>query len=118
MAEIGPNGPNQYQFDDLTVDTGKRLVRRDTSALAISGLTYDLLLAIVEAAPNIISHDDLVDKVWSGRPTSPETITQRAMMLRQALNDTADHPRYFEVVRGRNKFDIAIEGARKRRGRR
>lgn len=100
MAESGLDGPNRYQFDDLTVDTGKRLVLRDTSALEISGLTYDLLLAIIQAAPNIISHDDLVDKVWSGRPTSPETITQRAMMLRQALDDTADHPRYFEVVRG------------------
>ena len=100
MADSGPPGPNQYQFDDLTVDTGKRLVLRDTSALEISGLTYDLLLAIIQAAPNIISSDELVTKVWSGRPTSPETITQRAMMLRQGLGDSADAPRYIEVVRG------------------
>jgi len=100
MADSGPPGPNQYQFDDLTVDTGKRLVLRDTSALEISGLTYDLLLAIVQAAPNIIGADELVEKVWSGRATSPETITQRAMMLRQGLGDSADSPRYIEVVRG------------------
>ena len=100
MTESGPGGPNRYRLDDLTVDTGKRLVSRDTSALEISGLTYDLLLAIVQAAPNIISYDELIDKVWSGRPTSPETITQRAMMLRQALGDSADKPNYVEVVRG------------------
>jgi Tol biopolymer transport system component/DNA-binding winged helix-turn-helix (wHTH) protein len=100
MPDSGPSGLNQYQFDDLSIDTGKRLVLRDTSALEISGLTYDLLLAIVQASPNIISADELVEKVWSGRPTSPETITQRAMMLRQALGDSADAPRYIEVVRG------------------
>ena len=89
-----------YQVDDLTIDVGQRQVSRDGDTLDIGGLTFDLFLAIVEAAPNIISSDELVEKVWSGRPTSPETITQRAMMLRQALGDDADHPRYIEVVRG------------------
>ena len=95
-----PNNKERFQFDDLSVDTGKRRVLRNNTTLEISGLTYDLLLAIVQAAPNIISSDELVDKVWSGRPTSPETITQRAMMLRQALGDSAESPRYIEVVRG------------------
>ena len=45
MAESGLDGPNRYQFDDLTVDTGKRLVLRDTSALEISGLTKTTLEA-------------------------------------------------------------------------
>jgi len=94
------NNKEQFQFDDLIVDTGKRRVLRENSTLEISGLTYDLLLAIVQASPNIISSDELVEKVWSGRPTSPETITQRAMMLRQALDDSAESPRYIEVVRG------------------
>ena len=89
-----------YQVDDLTIDVGQRQVSRGDDVLDIGGLTFDLFLAIVEAAPNIISSDELVEKVWSGRPTSPETITQRAMMLRQALGDDADHPRYIEVVRG------------------
>jgi DNA-binding winged helix-turn-helix (wHTH) protein len=74
----------RYSFADLALDVG----------------TFDLLLAIVGAAPNIISSDELVDKVWSGRPASPETITQRTMMLRQALADDADNPKYVEVIRG------------------
>jgi len=90
----------KYQVDDLTIDVGQRQISRGGDVLDIGGLTFDLFLAIVEAAPNIISSDELVEKVWSGRPTSPETITQRAMMLRQALGDDADNPRYVEVVRG------------------
>ncbi len=90
----------RYQVDDLSIDVGQRQVTRDGEQLDIGGLTFDWLLAIVEASPNIISSDELVEKVWSGRPTSPETITQRAMMLRQALGDDADNPKYVEVVRG------------------
>ncbi len=89
-----------YQIGDLTIDVGQRQVLRDGEKLDIGGLTFDLLHAIVESSPNIISHDELVEKVWLGRPTSPETITQRAMMLRQALGDDADNPKYVEVVRG------------------
>jgi serine/threonine-protein kinase len=89
-----------YQFDDLSIDVGQRQVSRGDEQLDVSGLTFDLLLAIAEAAPNIVSSDELVDKVWSGRPASPETITQRTMMLRQALGDDADNPKYVEVIRG------------------
>jgi serine/threonine-protein kinase len=90
----------RYSFADLALDVGQRQVSRGDEQLDVSGLTFDLLLAIVGAAPNIISSDELVDKVWSGRPASPETITQRTMMLRQALADDADNPKYVEVIRG------------------
>jgi Tol biopolymer transport system component len=101
MAENGSEEPIRFHFADLTLDVGQRLVSRADNDLEVSGLTFDLLQAIVEAAPNVITADELAEKVWSGRPTSPETITQRAMMLRQALGDNAESPRYFEVVRGR-----------------
>ena len=94
------SGTTKISVADLMIDTGTRQVSRDSKSLDIGGLTFDLLLAIVEAAPNIVSSDSLVEKVWSGRPTSPETITQRAMMLRHALGDDADNPKYVEVVRG------------------
>jgi TolB-like protein/DNA-binding winged helix-turn-helix (wHTH) protein len=90
----------KYEVDDITIDVGQRQVLRGDEQLDVGGLTFDLLVAIVESAPNLISHDELVEKVWSGRETSPETITQRAAMLRQALGDHADSPKYVEVMRG------------------
>ena len=52
-----------YQIDDLTIDVGQRRVSRGDDVLDIGGLTFDLLLAIVEASPNIVSSDELVEKV-------------------------------------------------------
>jgi TolB-like protein len=59
-----------------------------------------LLLTLVEAAPNVVSHDELVRSVWDGRSVSPETISQRIKLLRDALSDDPYNPRYLALVRG------------------
>ena len=43
----------------------------------IPGLSYQLRLVLAEAAPNIVSHDDLVRLIWPGKAISPETNTRR-----------------------------------------
>ena len=90
----------RYRIGDLVLDAGTRRVKRGDDVLAVSGLTFDLLLALAESAPNLVSHDELARSVWSGRPVTPETITQRVKLLRDALSDDAGAPRYVELVRG------------------
>lgn len=89
-----------YHFSDLTMYVGQRRVLRDGDSIELNGLTFDFLQVLVESAPNVVTHDELAAKAWAGRTVSPETIGQRAKMLRAALQDDAEHPRYFEVVRG------------------
>jgi adenylate cyclase len=88
------------RIGDLTLDTGRRLLRRDAEIIRVGPLTYRLLLTLVEAAPNVVSHDELVQSIWAGRPVSPETISQRIKLLRDALSDDPNNPRYIEGVRG------------------
>jgi TolB-like protein/DNA-binding winged helix-turn-helix (wHTH) protein/Tfp pilus assembly protein PilF len=74
------------------------LSRGDTP-IGLGHLTYKLLWTLVEFAPNVVSHDRIVERVWNGRATSPETVTQRVKLLRDALGDDADQPRYVRVLR-------------------
>ena len=39
-------------------------------------------------------------EVWPEVVVNPETVTQRVKLLRQALGDSADNPRYIVAVRG------------------
>lgn len=100
MTESTQNS-GRYLADDLVIDAGTREVRRADELLELPGLSFDLLLALVRAAPNVLSHDDLEELVWAGRPVSPETVTQRVKLVRDALGDSSDSPRYITVVRGR-----------------
>ncbi|MGH8166952.1 MAG: winged helix-turn-helix domain-containing protein, partial [Woeseiaceae bacterium] len=84
-----------------TLDTGRQQLTHGTVPIHLGPLTYRLLLALVEAAPNVASHDDLARAVWNGRPVSPETVSQRVKLLRDAIGDHAEDPRYVELVRGR-----------------
>ena len=93
-------GANRYRFDDLKLDAGQRRVTRGKDPLPISTLTFDFLLALVESWPNVVSYEELLESVWSGRCVSHETVSQRVLMLRKAIGDDAEHPRYIEVIRG------------------
>jgi TolB-like protein len=89
-----------FEFADLTLDTRQRAVSRDTLRIALPKLSYELLLALVEAAPNVLTYEELVERLWRGRFATPETLAQRVLLLRRALGDDASSPRYLRGIRG------------------
>jgi len=97
----GPErGTSAYRFADLTLHPRQHRLERDGTPIELGRLTHVLLVALVESAPDVLTHDDLVRAVWGGRSTTPETVTQRVKLLRDALGDDAEHPRYIGLVRG------------------
>lgn len=97
----GDRAPSRYRVGDLLVDLRRVEVTRGGEVLELPGLTFDTLVCLLDAAPGVASHERLVDVVWQGAAISDETITQRISLLRRALGDAADEPRYVATVRGR-----------------
>ncbi|MEZ9198822.1 winged helix-turn-helix domain-containing protein [Shewanella sp. 10N.286.54.B9] len=64
-------------------------------------LSYQLLCTLLEAAPAILSQQQLVEKVWPDTVVGNETLKQRVKLLRRALADNASQPKYIEAIRGR-----------------
>jgi len=89
-----------YQVDDLQIDPVARTVMRDGDRIPLPKLSFDLLVTLLEASPTIISPEDLKARVWNARHVSEETMAQRISLLRKALGDTANDPRYIRTVRG------------------
>ncbi len=96
-----------YRLVDLTIDTGRQLVSRADDPVPLPKLSYDLLLVLVRAAPNVVSLDELMRLVWPGIIVSPETISQRVKLLRDALGDDPRVPRYIAGLRGRGYQIVA-----------
>ncbi len=93
--------PMKYSLADLTIDTGRQLVSRAACPITLPKLSYDLLLTLVRAAPNLVSLDELMRLVWPSVIVSPETVSQRVKLLRDALEDDPRQPRYVAGLRGR-----------------
>jgi TolB-like protein/DNA-binding winged helix-turn-helix (wHTH) protein len=97
-----PERPAQrFRLDDLVVDLGKAEVIRGVEKIPLPKLSFDLLVALINSAPSIVTHDALLQQVWPGLQVSPESVAQRVKLLRSALNDDSQQPRYVMGVRGR-----------------
>lgn len=96
-----------YRVGDLTIDVGSQRVMRDGAEISLPKLSFDLLLALIRAAPNLVSIDWLMHEVWPNLVVNPETVSQRVKLLRDALGDNPHTPRYIEGLRGRGYRMIA-----------
>src|ERR1700761_2906318 len=96
-----------FCVDDLVVDLGRCRVIRAGVDLKLSGLSFDLFVVLVRAAPNIVTVRQLMDIVWPDAVVNPETISQRVKLLRAALGDDVKNPRYVGGVRNRGYRIVA-----------
>lgn len=111
MIETTNTDPEIWRVGDLLVDVGQQRVTRDGEELALPRLSFDLLLALTRAAPNMLSPDDLMSRVWPGLVVGPETVVQRVKLLREALGREAGGASYVVTLRGRG-YRLAVEAQR------
>ena len=97
MPDIG----ELFFVGDLHVDVGQQRVTRAGIKITLPDLSFQLLLALIRVAPNVLSNDLLMARVWPGLIVSPETVAKRVNLLREALGDDAKDPRYIAGVRNR-----------------
>ena len=90
----------RYQLKDLVIDYGARTVSRGDEIIPLGRLSFEFLVSLIEQAPNLASFDDIIEKVWNGAIIGPETIAQRASLLRRAIRSPDGGTKYFEPVRG------------------
>jgi TolB-like protein/DNA-binding winged helix-turn-helix (wHTH) protein/Tfp pilus assembly protein PilF len=96
-----PNKNEVLLVHDLLVDVARQRVTRAGIEITLPYLSYQLLAALIRSAPDILSNDQLMARVWPGLVVSPETVAKRVNLLRDALGDDAQEPRYIAGVRGR-----------------
>lgn len=76
--------------------------RRDLTPKALA-----ILEVLVEAAPRMVTKEQLLDAVWPEAVVAEAALTQRMRDLREALGDDARAPRYIETVARRGYRLIA-----------
>src|SRR5450755_299927 len=90
-----------FLVGDLHVEVGQQRVTRTGIEITLPNLSFELLLALIRAAPNFLNNDLLMERVWPGLIVTPETVAKRVNLLRVALGDNAQEPRYIAGARGR-----------------
>ncbi len=97
----------RFALGDLELDIGRQSVTRAGVEIPLPPRSFELLVVLVQAAPNVLNGDQLMARAWKGLVVNPEAITQRVKLLRDALGDDPRSPRYVQVVRGRG-YRLAV----------
>ena len=99
--------PERFRIGDMELDTGTVSVYRAAHTIDLPKLSFDLLLCLTRHAPNVVDTDTLMREVWGKVVIGEETVKQRVKLLRKALGDSSETPKYIASVRGRGYRLIA-----------
>jgi TolB-like protein len=87
-----------FVFEDYALDQERRELTLRGQVVAVGPQVFDLLLLLVSNRDRVVSKDDLLKAVWSGRIVSESTITSHINAVRKAIGDTGEEQRLVRTV--------------------
>lgn len=87
-----------FAFEDYVLDQERRELTWRGQVVAVGPQVFDLLLLFVSQPERVVSKDDLLEAVWSGRIVSESTITSHINAVRKAIGDSGEEQRLVRTV--------------------
>ena len=85
--------PMQFRFGNHLLDVARRELRRGGELITLEPQVFDLLVYLVRNRDRVVTKDDLLDSVWSGRTVSESALTTRINAARKAVGDSGEAQR-------------------------
>jgi DNA-binding response OmpR family regulator len=100
-SDAGESELLSFQGGDLIVDAGRRLAIVQGKEVALSAIEYKLLEALARNAGRVLTHDQILDKVW-GYEYAGETnyVKTYVGLIRNKIEAEPGKPRFIVSRRG------------------
>ena len=86
------SGSNQqqsvYRFGEFALDTSRGVLLRNQEEVNLRPQSIAVLRILLEHHGQLVSKDELYDRVWSGKAVTDDSLTQCVADIRRALQDT------------------------------
>src|SRR5262249_54677403 len=82
------------------LDTDRRQLVRDGREEHLSPKAFDLLVSLLDARPNVVSKETLMDRLWPDAFVSEANLAVLVAEVRTALGDSARAPRLIRTHHG------------------
>lgn len=98
---VSRSGIPNLESGDVEVDLGARTVRVAGEAVTLRAKEFDLLVALMSNAGNVVSRDDLMSQVWDEHWFgSTKTLDVHIAALRRRLHEQPGAPSRITALRG------------------
>ena len=89
-----------YEFGAFRLDTKKRLLLREETSVPLTPKAFDTLLLLVESNGQLITKQDLMERLWPDTFVEEGSLTRNIYILRKALGDNPLDHLYIVTVPG------------------
>lgn len=87
-----------YRFGPFTLDATRRRLIRDGEPVVVPPKALDVLQILLENRGRTVDKGDLMNRVWPDTAVEDANLTQSVFVLRRALGDEPQDPRYIATV--------------------
>ncbi|MDQ3131394.1 MAG: winged helix-turn-helix domain-containing protein [Acidobacteriota bacterium] len=96
-----------FLFADFEVDAIKRRLARNGRTISLNSKAFDLLLVLVENRGQIVSKEQLLDKVWANQFVEENNLTVHISALRKIFGEKKGEHHFIVTVPGRGYKFVA-----------
>lgn len=88
----------RYVFSNFVLDTDAHSLSLDGEAQPVEPQVFDLLHLLMENAGDLVTKDQLIDKIWGGRIVSESAVSARVAAARKAVGDNGKRQAIIRTV--------------------
>ena len=96
-----------YKFADYLLDRSKRTLFFNGVQVKLRDRDFDLLVFLIERAPEICSFDEIIESVWNGTNVENNSVEKAIAAIRNVLGDNAKDPQLIKTIRAKGYFFAA-----------
>jgi DNA-binding winged helix-turn-helix (wHTH) protein/TolB-like protein len=87
-----------WQFGPFLLEPSEHTLTRDGAPVRLAGKDYELLVALIERAGQLVRKEELLQRLWPNAFVEEGNLTKHVSMLRKALGDVGDAGRIIETI--------------------
>lgn len=90
-----------YTFGDYRIDSTRFQISHAGKTLPVEPQVLELLIVLVDNRDQVVTRDELLEKIWKGRVVSDTTLSSRIKTARQVIGDDGTRQDYIKTIHGR-----------------
>ena len=83
---------HRIELGELTIDRRRRTAHRGGQPLDLHNTPFDILVALAEAYPAVMTRSELAERIWGDAPPASDALATHIYSLRQTLDRPFESP--------------------------
>ena len=89
---------NRFEFEEFILDNKEKILLRNGQPLPLTPKAFQLLRVLLENHGRLVKKEDLMSAVWAENFVEEGNLTFTIRLLRKALEDNRQNPRFIKTV--------------------